>query len=159
MSKVEHRVSDQLCDCLKEYISETSTPQYYDIIYNTQRDVQRLVSSCENNSSVLSLEFPLPLPLPPKKKIHNLPKNIFPSRPLHHQCVDPGADSMDFPHLRVNCVVLTEDSYPGRTSNHVFVSSRTHISSPLTIVWGLHTLTLPSPGVNPTIYPSFPTLT
>ncbi len=35
----------------------------------------KLESSCENDSVVRSLEFPLPLPRPPKKKtIHNLHK-------------------------------------------------------------------------------------
>jgi hypothetical protein len=39
-----------------------------------KRDVRRLVSSCENDSVVRDMEFPLPLSLPRKKTIHNLPK-------------------------------------------------------------------------------------
>ncbi len=42
----------------------------------------------------------------------------------------PGTDSLDRPHLRTNCVDLTKDSYPGRTSVHVFVSSSTHLNPP-----------------------------
>ncbi len=41
---------------------------------------------------------------------HNLPKNASPSRPPHHQCADPGADSLSSPHLRINCTDLAEDS-------------------------------------------------
>jgi hypothetical protein len=45
---------------------------------------------------------PLPLPRPPKKKIHNLPKNVSPSRLPHHQYDDPGADSLNSSYLRIN---------------------------------------------------------
>ena len=37
------------------------------------------MSSCENDSAVLVMTSPLPLPRPPKKKINNLPKNASPS--------------------------------------------------------------------------------
>jgi hypothetical protein len=67
--------------------SKTSSVQY--IIYNIKRDLRKLVSSCENDLAVFDLEFPLPLrnPLlhPPKKNIHNLPKDVSPSRRPHHQ--------------------------------------------------------------------------
>jgi hypothetical protein len=75
--------------------SETSTDQY--IVYNIKRTVRKFVSYCENDSVVFDLESPLDLPRPPKRKIHNLPKNVSPSN-FHHQCVDPRIDSMDSPH-------------------------------------------------------------
>ncbi len=156
--------------------SETSTVQY--IIHNIKRDVRYPVSSCENGSVVFDLEFPLPLPRPPQKKIHNLPKNVSPSRPPHHH-YDPGEDSLNSPHLRINCVDLTEASCPGRIRDHVFVPSRTRISSPSCHRVGTRTcipytklnstralamgqdypLTRPSPGSHPYIHPPSPALT
>jgi hypothetical protein len=79
------------------------------IIYNTNRAVwsplvlRKLLSNTYPG-------VPLPLPGPPKKNIHNLPKNASPSRPPHHQCADPGTDSLSRPHLRINCADLVEDS-------------------------------------------------
>ena len=40
---------------------------------------------------------------------------------------------MSGPHLRINCPDPTEDSCPGRISDCVLTTSRTRISSPLTI--------------------------
>jgi hypothetical protein len=84
------------------YCGETPTDQY--IKYNIKGAVWRLVSSCENDSTVRDLEFPLPpLPLPPlPKKNHPQPtQNTSPSRLPHHQWADPGTDSLISPHLRI----------------------------------------------------------
>jgi hypothetical protein len=135
---------------LKACISETPTAQY--IIYNI-RPTQKKTST-------------------------TYPKNVLPSRLPHHQCVDPGADFLNSPHLRMNCADLAEDSGPGRIRDHVLAPSRTRISSPPVITKEQrpsvpHTkhnpscaramgqdypITRPSPGDNPTIYPSFPVL-
>jgi hypothetical protein len=47
----------------------------------------------------------------------------------HHQCTDPGADSLSIPHLRMICADLTEDSCPGRISDDVLAPSRTRIQA------------------------------
>ncbi len=71
---------------------------------------------------------PLPLPRPPKKNIHNLPQNASSSRPPHHQCADPGADSLSSPHLRINCADLAEDSCPGTNKRpRVCTVKNTHL--------------------------------
>jgi hypothetical protein len=61
------RWSDTCC-------SETPTVQY--IIYYTKRTVRNLVSSCENDSAVRVLEFPLALPRLPKKLSTTYPKRL-----------------------------------------------------------------------------------
>ena len=75
--------------------SETSTAQHiiYNInraVWNSRRPAKTPRQSCPG--------VPLPLPHPPKKKIHNLPRNTSPSRLPHHQCVNPGPDSLNRPH-------------------------------------------------------------
>ncbi len=87
---------------------ETFTVQY--IIYNIKRDARKLASSCEN-----------PQPT----------QNTSPSRPPHHQYADPGADSLNSPHLRINYSDLGESSCPGRISDHVFTPTRTRIWLPV----------------------------
>jgi hypothetical protein len=136
------------------------------------------VSSCENDSAVLALTSPLPLPRPPKKKINNLPKNVSPSN-FHQQCADPGIDPISSPHPRIQCSgPLQKDPHPEPASDRVLTTSRTRISRPLAIVREqrrarsnnlprrnatttcAHTMgqdypfTGPSPGANPLIYPS-----
>jgi hypothetical protein len=49
--------------------------------------------------------------------VHNLPKNVSPSRLPHHQCVDPGTDSLSRPHLQINYTDLVENSCPERISD------------------------------------------
>jgi hypothetical protein len=61
-------------DGLEVCCSETPTDQC--IIYNIKRVVRKLVSSCENDLTVLVLEFPLPLPRPPKKKFTTYSKRL-----------------------------------------------------------------------------------
>ena len=73
------------------------------------------------------LTSPLPLPHPPKKKIHNHPKRLL-IKTSPHQCADPGIDPMGIPHLRINCADPAEDSCPGRITVLVLVSSRTRLS-------------------------------
>jgi hypothetical protein len=81
-------------DGLKTYCSETSTAQH--IIYNTNRVVWRPFVLRKPLSNTRP-GAPLPLPRPPKKNIHSLPKNVSSSN-LHDQCADPGIDSLDRPH-------------------------------------------------------------
>jgi hypothetical protein len=83
---------------------------------------KRLNSTCPRVSSS-------PPPSPQEKPSTTYPKRL-PSRPPHHQCSDPGADSLVNPHLRINCTDLTEDSCPGRISDHVLSPSRTRFSKP-----------------------------
>jgi hypothetical protein len=131
------------------------------------------VSSCENDSVVRDLEFPLPLPQPPKKiTIHNL-SQTSPYQISHHQCAYPGIDSIDSPHPRIQCIrPLEKVSHPEPSTEHVLTSSRTRISIPLVILreqrpWCSPSPPsatrscvramghdYPSPGTNPTIYPS-----
>jgi hypothetical protein len=59
--------------------------------------------------------------------------NASPSRLPHHQCADPGTDSLGRPHLRINSADLVEDSCPGQISDPVLAPSRTRISSPPSI--------------------------
>jgi hypothetical protein len=52
-------------------------------------------------------------PPSPQEKHPQPTQNVSPSRPPHHQCADPGADSLSSPHLRINYADLPEDSCPG----------------------------------------------
>ena len=108
LSRVSEDRGTPFNDGLKTCCSETSTVQH--IIYNTKKRavwnplvLRKLLSNTHPGA-------PLRLPRPPKKNIHNLPKNVSPSRPPHHRCDDPGADSLSNPHLRINCTDLAENS-------------------------------------------------
>ena len=68
-----------------------------------------------------------PSPVPPRKKIHNLPKRL-PIKTSPHQCADPGIDPMSSPYLRINCADPAEDSCPGRITVRVLPTSRTRLS-------------------------------
>ncbi len=136
------------------------------------------MSSCENASEVVPWSSSSPPPSPPRKKSTTHPKTS-PHQISHHQCADPGIDPIGKPPS-VNPVHRTQskDSHPKPGSDRTLTSSRTLISSPLTIereqrrvrsnnlprrnVTTTCTRTMvqdypftgPSPGANPTIYPS-----
>ncbi len=86
--------------------------------------------------------------VPTQKNYPQPTQNVSPSRFPHHQCADPGVDSLGRPHLRINCVDIVEDSCPGRIRDHVFESSRTLIPSPLAIE--RERLSVPHTKRNPT---------
>ena len=66
-----------------------------------------LCVSYENDSAVLDLGSPLPLP----KKNHPQPtQKRLPIKTSPHQWADPGIDPMSRSHLRINCVDPTDDS-------------------------------------------------
>jgi hypothetical protein len=137
----------------------------------------RWSEACISEISTAQYLFP---PLSAQKK----PSTTYPKRPPirlpHHQCADPGADSLNSPHLRMNCADLVEDSCPGRISDHVDVLAPSrHSSSQASCHRGKqrpsisHTkrnptcapamgqdypIIRPSPGDNRPIYPSFPAL-
>ena len=74
------------------------------------------------------LTLSLPPPVPTRKKLSTTyPKRLPLKTSPHHQCTDPGTDSLGSSHVRTNCTDLKEDSYPGRTNDHLFAPSRTRI--------------------------------
>jgi hypothetical protein len=153
--------------------SATSTAKY--IIYNIGLFGTRVVLRKRLGSR--ALEFLFPSPAPPKKKIRLLPKNV--SLNFHHQCADPRIDPIGKPPF-ANPVDRThaKDSHPRLASDRSLTPSRTRISSSLVITREQRRtcsnnlprrnatatraramgqdlpLTGPSPGANPTIYPS-----
>ena len=156
--------------------SGISTAQY--IIYNIKKWGCLIAHVVQQKPTLLT--FPDAFSCPPRPD-QKKPSTTYPKRPLirlpHHQCADPGADSLTSPHLRMNCADLAEDSCPGRISDHVLAPSR-HVSqvschrgtqrpsmshtkrNPTCVpVMGQDfPLTRPSPGANRPIYPSFPAL-
>ena len=57
--------------------------------------------SHENDSAVLALTSLLPLPHPPKKKTFTTYPKRLSIKTSPHQCVAPGIDPMNSPHLRI----------------------------------------------------------
>jgi hypothetical protein len=70
------------------------------------------VSSCQNDSKVCVLEFPLPLPRPPRKTIHNLPKTPPHQDFLITNAMTQGRCPEQSPS-RINCADLGEEFVPG----------------------------------------------
>ncbi len=121
---------------------------------------------------------PLPLPRPTQKKTSTFYPKTSPLN-FHHQCADPRIDPIGKPPF-ANPVHRThvKDSHRKLTSDRALTPSRTRISSPLAITREQrrvcsknlprrnatatraramgqdYPLTDPSPGANPTIYPS-----
>ena len=110
---------------------------------------KRLSSTCPGVSSS-------PPPVPHEKPSTTYPKRLS-SRPVHHQWVDPGADSLGRSHLRINSTDLTEDSWPGRISDHVLAPSRTRFSKSSWHQAGT-TTKCSSHQTQPDVCPSFPVL-
>ena len=126
--------------------NETPSPQYIIHIINNG-SVWKYVSFSEKRPRwTCPVVFSSP-PCPDKKNHANLTQNVSPSN-FRHQCDDPGIDPMRSPHPWKNCADLTEESYPEAVSDRVLVSSTTHISSPLAIVWTTTTVTHPKQNVN-----------
>jgi hypothetical protein len=136
-----------------------------------------LASSCENVSVVVTWSSSSPSRPPQKKTSTFYPK----TSPLnfHHQCADPRIDPIDKPPF-ANPVYRThvKDSHPKLASDRSLTPSRTHMSRPLAIAREQRRAcsnnlprrnatatraramgqdyppTGPSPGANPSIYPS-----
>ena len=83
---------------------------------------KRLSSTCPGAS-------PSPPPPPQEKPSTTYPKTP-PIKTPPSPVPDQGADSLGSPHLRIYCADLTEDSCPGRISDHVLAPSRTRFSKP-----------------------------
>jgi len=125
------RIGDTVRDSLVHVAVKTSTVQY--IIYHIKRTVLRLVSSCENDSAVRTLEFLFPSPVAPRKKSTTYPKTS-PHEISHHQCTYPLIDPIGkLPSINPVHRTTAKDSYPEPASDHALTSSRTRISSPLVI--------------------------
>jgi hypothetical protein len=82
-------------------------------------------------SSTLPWSLLWPSPVPPRKKSTTYPK-LSPHKISHHQCADPGIDSMDSPHpWTQEHRTHSKDSHPKPGSERVPAPSGTRISSPL----------------------------
>ena len=137
-----------------------------------------LASSCENVSAVVTWSSSSTPPPPPEKNIHVLPKNVS-HQVSHHQCADPRIDPIvKLPSANPVHRTHGKDSHPKLASDRALTPSRTRISSSLVITREQRRtcsnnlprrnatatraramgqdlpLTGPSPGANPTIYPS-----
>jgi hypothetical protein len=146
---------------LKTCSSETSTPQY--IIYNIKKWVCLIAHVVQRKPTLLNasdLTLSLPPPDPTRKKHPQPTQNDFPSRLPHHQCPDPGADSLSSPHLRMNYADLAEDSYPWTNKRpRVSAVKNTHLK-PSCHSAGTTTKHLPhhtQPNVCPCNGPGLPT--
>ena len=106
--------------------------------------------SCENDSAVLALVSPLPLPRPPKKNHPQPTQKRMPIKTSPHQCDDPGIDPMSNLHLRINCTDPTEDSCPGRITERVLATSRTRLSKFSCHCTGTATVVFPQTNVTTT---------
>jgi hypothetical protein len=88
------------------------------------------VSSCENDSVVLYPGVSSSPPLTPPKKSTTYPK-MSTHQIWHHQCSDPGIDSMGNPHPWTKVYrTYAKDSHPKPTSELAPVPSGTRISWP-----------------------------
>jgi len=153
--------------------SETPTAKY--IIYN----INRAVWNSRRPAKTSRQSCPgVPLTRPPQKKTSTFYPKTSPLN-FHHQCDDPRIDPIGKPPF-ANPVPRThgKDSHPRLASDRVLTPSRTRISSPLAIAREQrpscsnnlpgrnatatrvramgqdYPPTGPSPGANPSIYPS-----
>jgi hypothetical protein len=110
--------------------SETSTVQH--IIYNIKTGLFGTRVVLRKRLDSRALEFLFPSPAPPRKNIHNPPKNVSPSN--FPSPVRPGIDSMGSPHPRTQVHrTHAKDSHPKPASERAPDPSGTRISSPRTI--------------------------